>query len=527
MSKLNRLQQKCDAQAREIRELKAALAQSLEINKNLVAEVERLKHQVAELTRYRFGARSERFEDGNDPQMPLFGELIEEPQPDAGGPEKDEPEPASNDSTHPNQDTKRKSKKKRIDWPDDLKVVERVIDVDDSNLHCTCGCELKEFGQDVTDRISYQPESFFIDREIRIKRSCSCGKGIAVAPAPKRILPGVSVTDELLAQMIISKCLDRQPLYHLSGRWLNRHDVNIPRDNLSRWFIKTAKALQPIYNLMQDQISDYDIASLDATSIQVLKEPGRQPQTKSKAWCFIGGAPGQEVTLFAYNASEHVEFIKHFLHDFDGKLHGDADNCYTNLGQIMSYCNAHNRRKYEPISKAATTKGIAYHVMVQYQRLYEIEQNIKDLPPDEKRSIRQEKAKPIFDALKQYLSDRLMGIPNTIALADAVAYTLTHWEGLTEYLNDGRLSIDNNHTERTIRKFVMARNNFLFADTVEGAKALCLHMSLIQTAIQHDLEPYEYYVKLLKKIPHCNSVEDYEQLMPWVTSMHGTASSAA
>ena len=94
-------------------------------------------------------------------------------------------------------------------------------------------------------------------------------------------------------------------------------------------------------------------------------------------------------------------------------------------------------------------------------------------------------------------------------------YALKHWDGLVRYLEDGRLSIDNNHTEQEIKPFVIARKNFLFAGSQEGSRALCVHFSLIRTAKLHGLDPYRYYVKVMKDIPYCQTVEDYEALLPW------------
>ena len=88
-------------------------------------------------------------------------------------------------------------------------------------------------------------------------------------------------------------------------------------------------------------------------------------------------------------------------------------------------------------------------------------------------------------------------------------YALKHWDGLVRYLEDGRLSIDNNHTEQEIKPFVIARKNFLFSGSQEGARALCVHFSLIRTAKSHGLDPYRYYVKVMKDIPYCQTVEGY------------------
>ena len=108
-----------------------------------------------------------------------------------------------------------------------------------------------------------------------------------------------------------------------------------------------------------------------------------------------------------------------------------------------------------------------------------------------------------------------MLVPPQSPIAKAINYTLRHWEGLTRYLTDGRYLIDNNHTEREIKPFVIARKNFLFAGSQEGARALCLHFSLIRSAKLHKLDPFQYYVKVMEIIPYCQTADDYEALLPW------------
>jgi transposase len=373
-------------------------------------------------------------------------------------------------------------------------------------------------GYNSNDVINYKPEEFYITEERLLKRACSCKSCIRTALAPKRVLPRVLISDDLLAQIVIAKCLDRQPIYHIEKRWASRHEMMIPRDNMARWTNQLATQLQPIYNLIQEEFSEYDIGSLDATWLQVLKEDGREPQVKSKAWCFVGGRPEKPVVLFEYCADEHVGFLMGKLQDFKGYMHGDADNAYTSFHKHdihMVYCNAHSRRHYVPIAESVKSEGIASHILKEYQKLYKIEEEIKNLTPNEKKVRRQKEAKPILDEMYTYLVNRYDKVPPKSHLKEAMGYTIQFWKGLTRYLDDGRLSIDNNHTERTIRQFVMARNNFLFADTVKGAKALCLHFSLIQTANENGIEPYQYYQMLLNKIPHCQTVEDYEALLPW------------
>lgn len=479
--------------------LEHAKEQSLKIDKLEVLVkkqsiyILQLEERIDDLIRHRFGSRSERFI--NDKQFNLFGEpLIEEPEPR---------EPAND-----NKSSGRKSRKKKaMTYPDDLEVKETIIDTDDKV--CSCGKELKVIGKEVSDKINMIPAKFFIDRTIYLKRACGCGDNIQTAKSEPRILPKIKAGDELLAQIIITKFIDRQPLYHLEQQFKSRYQVFIPRANMGKWIIDSAFQLQPLINLMWDEFYSYDIGSLDATSIQVLKEDGRKPQTKSKVWCFTGGI--NPVKLFEYNASNHKKFLIQRLLDFKGTLHGDADTCYK--GFNVSYCHAHNRRYYEKV----TTKkdGVAFHILSQYQLLYKIEDEIRGLSADTIRRIRQSKSKPILLDMKKYLEERILNILPESKLGKAVAYTFNNWDGLLKYLDDGRLSIDNNHTERVIRKFVMPRNNYLFCDTVRGAKALCIHFSIIQTAIANNLEPYQYYVDIMKAIPYCKTVEDYEAVLPW------------
>ena len=487
-------------------------------NAKLQARCDKQTLIIEQLLRHRFGARSEKV--GPDEQLSLLADLAEFPEPedeDAG----DSPEPTAK---------KKKRKQKQFCYPNDLPRNTVQIDVDVKDRICGCGKEKNVIGFDTVEILNYVPEQFNIRVEQHLKRACSCCKDGVTAAKVKRALPGVRVSHELLAQLIIAKCLDRQPHYHLSTRWASRHDVTIPRGSLSRWMIKLAHHLQPLYNLMAEQLDNYDIGSLDATWLKVLKEPGRSATTTSKAWCFKGGSPGKEVTLYEYCATDHAGFVQNRWADFQGTLHGDVDPCYKNFkhqGISMSYCHAHSRRKYFPIAEASSAPGIAAHVVKQYQKLYQLEKLSKNWEPELRQALRQSKSKPILDDLYQYLMDRYDGIPGTSSLNEAVAYTLNHWDNLNRFLDDGRLSIDNNHTERDIRPFVMARNNFLFADTPKGARALCLHFSIIQTAKQHNIEPYQYYVHILNQLPYCKTVEDYEALLPWEVNINAEKKSLA
>ena len=156
-----------------------------------------------------------------------------------------------------------------------------------------------------------------------------------------------------------------------------------------------------------------------------------------------------------------------------------------------------------------------------FQAVYKIERQAKvqKLTSEQRHALRQEKTKPLLQDFKHWLDSVYPTVLPKSPLGKAIAYYINHWEGLTRFLNDGRLEVDNNLTEQQIKPFVMARKNFLFACSVRGAKALCIHFSLIRTAKAHGLDPYRYYEAILKIIPHGQTVEDYEQLLPWNISL--------
>ena len=311
--------------------------------------------------------------------------------------------------------------------------------------------------------------------------------------------------------------------YHLERAMEQRLHFKIGRNLMARWMIMVADQLQPLINLMKDQVEGYDIAAIDATSFHVLNEPGRQSQTKSYAYCIRGGPPDKRVILYEYNAYAHKDYVDETLAHFSGVLHCDASTVFNKIGAKdtvrLSYCHAHARRKFEQIEKSAK-KGkaqLATEAMRIYGQLYGVERYATELKlsHDARLALRQEKSRPILDRFHQWLTvNRDRTLPKS-PIVLAIAYCLTHWDGLLTYLTDGRIEIDNNATERDIKPFVIARKNFLFACTPQGADSLGVHFSLVLTARLHGLDPMAYYTGMLKRLPSCVTPSDYEALLPW------------
>lgn len=289
---------------------------------------------------------------------------------------------------------------------------------------------------------------------------------------------------------------------------------------MARWVIDLMTPLRPMLNLFKDHVIDYDVASCDATTLQVLQEPGRKAETKSYVYCMRGGPPEKSVILYAYNAAEHKQFVHEWFTGFKGYLHVDGDNFFDLVGgdnASIVNCNAHARRKFEPIAQSNKGKGIAKEAMRFFKELYKVEREAKknQMTPERRHQLRQEKSKPLMGAFNTWVNKVYPSTLPQSPLGKALNYCIKYRAGLMRFLEDGRLEIDNNLTEQEIKPLVIARKNFLFCASIEGAEALCLHLSLIRTAKLHNLDPYHYYVMLLKNIPHCRTVEDYEKLLPW------------
>jgi len=470
-----------------------------------------LQHQLKELLRNRFGKKSERFIDPEHPQASLFEDnaSVFAAAEAAGQTIADEVKISAY------------SRKKKNKSEKELPRRIEIIPVDENDMQCPCGSCKDVIRYETKDLVHHQLEVIEIIEQRREVAACpnGCDGQIVTAPAPLQILPKVKATEEFLAFLIVSKLEDRQPLYHLEKQLKERHGIDCSRQTMARWMIDLMFPLKPIYNLLKDYVIDYDVASCDATTLQVLNEPGRAAETKSYVYCMRGGPPDKSVILYDYNNNLHKKFVQDWFEGFTGYLHVDGDNFFELVGEFahLVNCNAHARRKFEPIAQGAKGKGLAKEALRFFKDLYKIEREAKlnKLIPEQRRELRQEKSKPLMDKFKVWLDKMYPTVLPQSPLGKAINYCIKLWPGLTRFLEDGRLEADNNLTEQEIKPLVIARKNFLFASSVDGAHALCMHFGLIRTAKLHGLDPYHYYVKLLKSIPHCKSIEDYEKLLPW------------
>jgi len=387
------------------------------------------------------------------------------------------------------------------------------------------GHALVEIGVEISEQLDVIPEQVRVIQHQRVKYACPCcDLGIKVTPAPARIIVRGLLTESALAWIITGKYQFGMPLYRQAAL-LARFGSDLSRNTLAAAVVRIGQAVQPMINLLRDVLLDDDLVFGDETGVQVLKEPGRRPQTKSYMWVQMNGS-GPPVRLFSYapgRGTQHAEKLyagikKGAALMTDGYALYDgiaAANQLVHLG-----CWSHARRLFikaeDAIPKIARgPQQTATQFIKAIARLYAAEARSKDWNATKRQRLRRRYSSPVLAHLEQMLLAQLPSVMPGSLLGKALAYLKGQWSKLVRYVDNGAWPICNNPCENTIRPFVVGRRGWLFSDTVAGAHASANLYSLIETAKANGVEPYRYLVWLFKALPLAQTVEDYLALLPW------------
>ena len=407
------------------------------------------------------------------------------------------------------------------------KQVEHRLEGDD--LVCPqCGDTMTEIGKEVVRTLEIIPAQMLVREDIYYTYACqTCNKEdietpLVKTPKEKSIIPGSFATPEAIAHIMTQKFVMGSPLYRQEQE-LNRKGVHLSRQTMSNWILKaTEEYLLPVYKRLHRELLTRSVLHADETTLQVLHEPGKKPQSDSYMWLYrTGGDTDKPIVLYEYQSGRGAKHPKEFLAGYKGYLHTDGYAGYHDLGADITVagCWAHARRKFDeavkslPKGKAkgsSASQGLAYCNL-----LFGIEQEIADKTAKERYNERLEQAKPVLDAMFAWANSRTAA-PKS-ALGKALHYLKEQWPYLTNYLKDGRLEISNNRAERSIKPFVIDRKNFLFANTPKGASGSAVMFSMIQTAIENGLDPYKYLTWLLKTAKDADLSQEnvLQSLLPW------------
>lgn len=478
----------------------------------LKAELDRVNGILLLLKRDQFGQKSERVTE-IPPEQLLFNEIEKEA---ATLPEKDESE--SETITY----TRKKGRGQKKPWPSHLPREEKIIDLPEAEKICpNDGTRLKEIGEEITEKVKTIPARTSIVVEIKKKYACSHCESHMAQPRANALLPGTVATAELIAFLIYSKFFQGLPLYRLEEQY-KLQGIDIKRGTMARWLVSIKEQLIPLYNLLQDRAFESGYMSIDATHVQVLKEPGRAPQTKSFMWA--RGSPERGIVLFDYDPSGGGAVAKKLMEGYHGALQADAHRGYGTLERknvLLLGCMMHSRRRFNDAWLIGKKQpGLAAEGLAMIRWLYDKEESYKEkgLTPAERKIMRDKEIAPSFEAIKQWCELRLPKVPKASPLGNAMNYFIAEYAELTAFLADGRYEMDNGWLERAIRKFAIGRNAWMFCDTVEGAHASSLLYSLAITAKLNGKDPFVVMTEILTKLPDARTAGDYEALVELLLS---------
>jgi transposase len=398
-----------------------------------------------------------------------------------------------------------------------------IHDIPESERQCACGSALKEIGSDISEQLDYIAPKIQVLQHIRKKYACpGCEQCVKTAALPAQILPRTNASPGLLAHLVTSKYVDALPLYRQEVIFA-RYGVQLPRATQAAWVIALAERVQPLINLMDEKLRASGYIRMDETPLQVINS-AQPAHSKHYMWIRVAGPPGERIILFDYDASRGGETALRLLEGVQGALQTDGHYAYDEAARVLSLthcgCIAHARRKFfeaiQALPKAERKSQTAAHEGVQrIDALSAIERDTKVMTDEERRAVRHERAAPLLKSLHAWATDLK---PQTIPsgkLGEALHYLLGQWPKLIRYVDDGRVAIDTNVAENAIRPFALGRRNWLFADTVNGAKASASLYTLVQTCRANEIEPYAYLRRLFAELPAAETVEQFEALLPW------------
>lgn len=475
--------------------------------------IKQLYEQIHLLKHHRFGCRTEKYIDDN-PQGSLFDEAT---LPD-NQQEIIEAEEEITVTSH----KRKKRKKGRKALPKDLPRQQIVYELPESERVCACGCQLVHIGNECTEQLDIIPAKLYVIEHIQKKYACKhCKETIKTAKKTAQPIPKSIAAPGLLANVLTQKYQFHLPLYRQEQQ-LKAIGADIPRATLSHWVIQCGKLLQPLVNLLQDEILNYDVAYSDESTVQVLKENGKTAESTSYMWVFGGGPPKRFGYVYQYFPNRKHDIAVDYFIDFKGYLHCDGYQAYDKLAEkntqaIQVGCWYHVRRKFVEAAKVSKKPGLANWYIKQIQRLSKIEKFVAENlhKAEEIKNYRHTHAKGVIEKIQEKLKEQINQVPPQSTLGKAIAYALNQWPKLLVYLTDGRLEISNNRIERAIRPFALGRKNWLFANSVQGAKAAANIYSLIETCKAHQVNPYDWLRDTLTKIPVCEKLEQFEALLPF------------
>lgn len=479
---------------------------------DVTAQLDKTQRLLRQLLAAKSGSRSEQL---STDQLRLFAQELGAEFPQTGEQEKKEED--SRDDLPPGGSTDHDESRPRgrRALPSHLQRERIVHELAEADKHCaTCHQDLRRIGEEVSERYEYIPAQMLVIEDACQKYACACT--VKTASKPAQPIEKSTAGASLLAHVIVSKLADHLPI-HRQAKMLRRFGVEVADQTMCGWMRQSAELLDPLYARLKEFVLQSKVVGTDDTPVKVLDR--RLPQTRTgRVWPYVGDRDHPAV-VYDYTPTRERAGPERFLRNYRGYLQADAYAAYDRFftdparGLVEVGCWAHARRHvYQALEKDQARMGA---VLAYIGQLYAVEKRARrsGIEGDQLRLLREQVSRPILDQLHAYLLKiRHELLPKSEA-GQAVTYVLKNWAALTRYLKDGDLSIDNNHTERSLRGIAVGRNNWVFLGSDRGGKTMSVLKSFVASCELVKVDPFVWFRDVLERIA-TYSVQQLDDLLP-------------
>ena len=473
-----------------------------EYTKKLDLQITALQQELANLKRLIFGSKNERFVPAESSPSQLSLDMQTDAVAACSVTKTQKIEYIRNT----NQITKEHPGRTKL--PEHLERREIIIEP----AEVTDGC--KKIGEEITEELEYEPGKLFVNRYVRPKYVITENKSIIIAPMMERPLPKAIVGPGLLAQIIIDKYVDHLPLYRQMERF-KREGINIPYSTIGDWIKNGCSLIDPLYESLKKLIVQSNYLHADESPIKVLDKDKKGQTHRGYYWVYHNSIDG--LVWFDYQEGRGREGPVAVLKDFKGYLQTDGYAVYDFFKEekdiTVLHCMAHARRMF--FEAKENDKPIAEYALEQIGLLYTIERKAKEQQLDQEQilQLRQTEAVPVLESLGRWMKETYVKVLPKSAIGKALGYSISRWPELMMYATDGKLNIDNNPVENSIRPVAIGRKNYLFAGSHEAAKRSAILYSLMGTCKLHGINPFIWLRDVLQRIA-THPINKIEELLP-------------
>ena len=471
----------------------------------LEQQVQQLQHQLHQLTKLLGGFHQERFTVSAHPSQLALGIIPEQTSASSSIVTAQKityvkTSSALSSPAHPG----------RAKFSDLLRREDVVLEPQEDVRHC------KRIGEEITEVLEWKPGELYVKRFIRYKYACSVADDpaatrIHIAPMPIRALDKSIAGEGLLAQIIIDKYCDHLPLNRQLDRF-KRSGVTIAESTVAGLLRGVCDLIRPLGDALLAKTIQAGYLHADETGIKVLDKNKQGTTHKGFFWVYQDSL--NKLVYFDYQPGRGRAGPESILKDFKGYLQTDGYEVYNSFdkepGITQLHCMAHARRKFH--DALGNDKECAEYVLTEMQKLYGIESVSKEtgLSFEQRQEKRQREAVPVLKDLGEWMKKRYLNGLHKGDIAEALAYSIKRWNTLSLYTTDGRLQIDNNAVERSIRPVAIGRKNYLFCGSHEAAKRAAMLYSLLGTCKLNGVNPYDWLKDVLIRIPthHINKIQE-------------------